>query len=556
MHSGEMAVSADALIHIFVFSLYVPVGLISYRQMLPRLSLPSKRLATVMLAAQILVIVLALRFRTASDYDVWLWDLDREWNIPSTLASTQLLMISGVALLTAWLAQTRPTSLRLYLLGIVPVFLFLAWDEYHLIHDALLHWETYYITLGVIVAAATAVIALCSPRRIRIWHLCFLTGLAISGVGALGIEQLRHQDLCGSLGFMRLEGCLEAHDFEEIFELLGIWLALVAMLGHFSEVEPTPPPRVRRILYALPALWVLLLFLSSLTARAEFQLLSRPASVQFESDVVLHGYRIDRRQGSAVFRLYTSATQWDYAGQRYSLQMVDQVRGGKSVVSSDNWADHQFGFWLLGPDYAPLYREWIEVVFPPQVPVNRALWAVLTLWRKIDGEFMPQAVLSSDHRLLDETQVVLGELVLPAKSTDSAVTPLAVFDSGFALEAVDMSDRARPGETLDISFAWRSATDGAEDYVQFLHFGHEASGAWWTFDQRPLGARLPSRLWYGGLADSEVWQVPIPADLAPGRYALFTGLYRARDLERVPVSDAKGLTWLDARVPLSVLTLD
>ena len=102
--------------------------------------------------------------------------------------------------------------------------------------------------------------------------------------------------------------------------------------------------------------------------------------------------------------------------------MVDQVRGGKSVVSSDNWADHQFGFWLLGPDYAPLYREWIEVVFPPQVPVNRALWAVLTLWRKIDGEFMPQAVLSSDHRLLDETQVVLGELVLPAKSTDSAVT--------------------------------------------------------------------------------------------------------------------------------------
>ena len=287
MHSGEIVVSADALIHIFVFSLYVPVGLISYRQMLPRLSLPSKRLATVMLAAQILVIVLALRFRTASDYDVWLWDLDREWNIPSTLASTQLLMISGVALLTAWLAQSRPTSLRLYLLGIVPVFLFLAWDEYHLIHDALLHWETYYITLGVIVAAATAVIALCSPRRIRIWHLCFLTGLAISGVGALGIEQLRHQDLCGSLGFMRLEGCLEAHDFEEIFELLGIWLALVAMLGHFSEVEPTPPPRVRRILYALPALWVLLLFLSSLTARAEFQLLSRPASVQFESDVVL-----------------------------------------------------------------------------------------------------------------------------------------------------------------------------------------------------------------------------------------------------------------------------
>ena len=46
--------------------------------------------------------------------------------------------------------------------------------------------------------------------------------------------------------------------------------------------------------------------------------------------------------------------------------------------------------------------------------------------------------------------------------------------------------------------------------------------------------------WYSGLADSETWQVPLPADLAPGRYSVFTGLYRARDQERIPASDAKG----------------
>ena len=92
--------------------------------------------------------------------------------------------------------------------------------------------------------------------------------------------------------------------------------------------------------------------------------------------------------------------------------------------------------------------------------------------------------------------------------------------------------------------------------MQFLHLGHESSGEWWVYDQQPLGARLPTRLWYKGLADSETWQVPLPADLAPGRYRVFTGLYRTRDLERIPANDAGGSPFPDARVPLGSLTIE
>ena len=53
-----------------------------------------------------------------------------------------------------------------------------------------------------------------------------------------------------------------------------------------------------------------------------------------------------------------------------------------------------------------------------------------------------------------------------------------------------------------------------------------------------------------GLADSEIWEVPLPSDLAPGRYSVLTGLYRLRDQERVPASNADGSPWLDNRVPL------
>jgi len=92
--------------------------------------------------------------------------------------------------------------------------------------------------------------------------------------------------------------------------------------------------------------------------------------------------------------------------------------------------------------------------------------------------------------------------------------------------------------------------------VQFLHLRHEDSGAWWGYDQQPLGARLPSRLWYDGLFDSETWEIPVPAELAPGVYAVYTGLYRSSDQERLPATDADGRPFVNGRIPLGRLSLE
>ena len=56
----------------------------------------------------------------------------------------------------------------------------------------------------------------------------------------------------------------------------------------------------------------------------------------------------------------------------------------------------------------------MELEIPPAA-ANRALWVVLTVWReRRNGEYVSQKVLASDHQLLDDTQVILGELALPA----------------------------------------------------------------------------------------------------------------------------------------------
>ena len=91
-----------------------------------------------------------------------------------------------------------------------------------------------------------------------------------------------------------------------------------------------------------------------------------------------------------------------------------------------------------------------------------------------------------------------------------------------------------------MTFRWGAESAGSEDYIQYLHFFHDDSGAYWTIDQMPLGLRLPTRLWYEGLRSSEVWQFTLPADLQPGRYSIYSGLYRLSDMQRLGVTLADG----------------
>ena len=193
----------------------------------------------------------------------------------------------------------------------------------------------------------------------------------------------------------------------------------------------------------------------------------------------------------------------------------------------------------------------MEVEIPPDAPTNRALWLVLTLWREENGDFVRQNILSSDLQLLSDTQVILDEFVLKASTPlPETNTALASFENGFTLEDVELPERSRAGESMSIAVAWRSAQRSDDNYIQFLHLGHEESGKWFVYDQMPLGDRLPTTLWYNGLSDSETWQVPLPADMQAGRYAIFTGLYDVQDGERLIVRDVNGEPFLDSRVPL------
>ncbi|MCY4020902.1 MAG: hypothetical protein OXG39_15925 [Chloroflexi bacterium] len=510
-----------------------------------------------MLVAQVLVIVLCLAIRPTSLFQEWLWKLGAEWNIPSALASAQLALVGVVALFTAWQARTIPAWQRLYFLGLGLVFLFLGLDEFFDFRTSIHNLRGHYMVVGAAMVVATVIVAVRSPRGSWIWQICLLLGLSIVAVGGLLFDVT--SDFCGTIGFFRPSGgCLEPDYFEETLEILGVWLALIALLGQFSRIVPTPKPRVHLVLYVAPALWILLLARASPVPDIPYQKFGygiQPALVRFESEEYLYGYHIEVDDEEIELQLYSYPWGSIDIGLGYSIHLVDQTSGG-SVASRDNLLKRDRSFQLFGDNFVRVYAQEIEIEFPPEAPVNRALWVVLTLWRRQDDEYVRQEVLSSDLPLLGDNQVILGELVLPAHSPAAPTLPLAAFDSGVLLHAVRMPERAIAGETLEITFSWRSDESGDEDHVQFLHFGREKTSEWFVYDQQPLGPRLPTRLWYAGLADSEAWQVTLPADLPPGRYSVFTGLYRARDQERVPARQADGRPWLDARVPLGSITIE
>ena len=553
MGTSEITISTVALTRILILLAYAPVCIVCYWWLIPRLAPGAKRLASVMLGAQILVLLLALEAKTTSIFDQWLVDLNGEWNIPTTIASVQMAMTVSVAFLTAWLAKSVSRRIRLYLFGAGLALLLFLLDEHLSLHESNRAMVALNIAIGAALAAVTAAIAWRSPWRERIWHICLLIGLGMSGMSALVVDKMGAT--CDQFGPLVLDGCVFYFQLEEALELLGIWLVLVALLGHFSRAAPRISPRARRVLLVLPLIWLCLYFAYALFPRLELRLLAQSASIDFERGIRLRGFRMETSGGPTRVHLYATAKQQDYIGLGYSIHLVDQV-SGESIASDDKWADRHHSLWFLGPEFRPVYRQSMEIVTPPQVPVNRAFWVVLTTWRMKRREFLSQLVIASDRRQLNESQIVLDELVARAPSPIPTAAPLALFSNGFTLDATNLPESARRGAILPIQFTWRSDINAREEIVQFLHLGHEESGEWWVYDQHPLGPRLPTRLWYSGLTDSETWQVPLPDDLAPGTYSLFTGLYRIDSGERIAASDVEGKPYLDARVYLGLMTVE
>ena len=487
------------------------------------------------------------------------WNFDYENNFP-TKATTILLITVSITAARLTLAPQSIPKRALWLLMALTYFLF-ALDEFWEIHETF--YDLYNNLYPIIVALIVAALLILQHSANRADRMCLhwlLIGLFLSILGAYALDQKEGITIRFPFGLPTLG--FDLHSAEEMLELFGTFFVLLGLIGYsHSKIKGWSKQLNFRIyLLSLPVLaFVIFRYIFWLTPFYELKLEAESVHVVIdENAIAIQGYdlpyisnqlyheRSDNLQINTYYRAYRTPQQ--IFG--FSSYLIDPING--SIYSHSN--DRNFrplDQMVLGRTY-----RLEQILRIDNLPPNRAIWAVLSLWYEDENhEFHNFNISESDQPLLSDREVILTEFVRRKESVPSTFPAIASFDNGFDLRQVDFPNIARIGETIVVGVTWSSANDSSVDTVQFLHFHHETSDTIWNHDQPPLGARLPTRLWYAGLQDQETWRITIPDGITPGRYQLYTGLYRSSDTERIAAYDESGNEFQDAIIPLGTIEI-
>ncbi len=104
----------------------------------------------------------------------------------------------------------------------------------------------------------------------------------------------------------------------------------------------------------------------------------------------------------------------------------------------------------------------------------------------------------------------------------------------------DVAEPAAPGGTLELTLYWRAIGPSAQPLTVFIHLLDGESRVRGQVDRVPGDGAYPTTGWLAGEVLADAYQVPVAADLPPGRYGVEVGLYDPATGVRLPVTDAAG----------------
>jgi hypothetical protein len=94
-----------------------------------------------------------------------------------------------------------------------------------------------------------------------------------------------------------------------------------------------------------------------------------------------------------------------------------------------------------------------------------------------------------------------------------------------------------PGDPITLTLYWRALTEMEESYTVFTHLLAPDGSMTGQQDNRPVGGSYPTNLWLAGEVVTDVYEIPVRADAAPGEHRLEVGMYVAETGARLPVTD-------------------
>lgn len=371
----------------------------------------------------------------------WHLYLGGEFRLASAL-SAALPVMAAFASLSLALKADRVTvaspglaaAQRLYWLALGAGLLYLAADEFFLLHEADEDsWKTVYLLAGALVVVPPALMLRDGSLRRQLALL--LLGLALLGAGGILLDATLEEVVENGVrceGTVLQDSC-EAFDFylpfwrmlEETSELVGFTLVIGALLlltprrqpggGRLvDKLENAVVPLAGALALLAFAIWMWLLPALELGFQA-----GRVLVEWRDGDLALRGYRIDQgpaRPGERVdVDLYWQARRpLDLPQLRLSMHLLLRSDLSVSVAQHD---DVRIGQFAHGEAFIPglIVRKTVPLHLPEDLPdgdyaLTLRLWTGEPPWRELQG----QALRADNLQLLGEDTVIFAGLQVAA----------------------------------------------------------------------------------------------------------------------------------------------
>jgi hypothetical protein len=111
-----------------------------------------------------------------------------------------------------------------------------------------------------------------------------------------------------------------------------------------------------------------------------------------------------------------------------------------------------------------------------------------------------------------------------------------------------------PGNLLRLALFWESSLPIKEDYKVTVQLLDESNHLHWQVDRQPADGFRPTYAWPADQPVSDLYVVPLPADLLAGNYRLIVAMYDGRTEERLPVYSSENIQ-LGDNVELATITV-
>ncbi len=149
----------------------------------------------------------------------------------------------------------------------------------------------------------------------------------------------------------------------------------------------------------------------------------------------------------------------------------------------------------------------------------------------VDGQVRRVAVEDLAPQAPPRGMPVTQALELPV----SPVTP-RTFGGLVRLIGAEATRTAKPGKSAGVTLAWESAAPASRDLSAFVHVRDPQGRTVAQSDQWPACGEATST-WAVGSVHFDAHELALPADLAPGRYEVWVGLYDSADGGRLQLTD-------------------